>query len=148
MILMAEVFPLVVSNANVLEIAENRDIIARVYSSGVIETYQGYSAKNVAKGVWDTFKPPSNRYPMVPSLVLFPDEHGTGLVMFNRNGKPTYREDYTPDPVARELWEAIAKEDPYMSTPIHTPEKEGTKPNPGFLGVWGTNGSIDCFRPR
>jgi hypothetical protein len=59
--------------------------------------------------------------------------------------------------VAREFWEAIAKADPgYHPTeePFTVPdyveirEEGGSKPNPGFTGVWGTGGSIDCFRPR
>jgi len=153
-ILMAEVHPIVVTEDSPIAICENEKIVARLFPDGVAETYQGYHARKVALGLW------SMVISTASSMVFFPNGQGEGLVTFNRDGKPTYRPDYKPDAVAQELWEAVAKADPGYHVTAEEPftipawvdlkgdRKGGTKPNPGFQGMWGTGTSIDCYRPR
>jgi hypothetical protein len=146
-----ETYPVVVNREGVVPIHENMKCVARLFPEGVVETYQGYDPAKVARGIWATVDPKSD------TLVFFPNEHGEGLVTFNRDGRAVYRKDYTPDPVARMLWTCIADLDPwnaYGPPPGQTfkryrePKVGGTKPIPGFVGVWGTGASIDCYRPR
>jgi len=139
------------SQDGVLAFRNDGKVIVQVYPDGVVETRQGYDAELVARKVWQPVTPKT------VTLSFFPNDTGEALVAFNRDGRAVYRKGYTPDPVARELWECIAEMDPwYKGGPppgqtfviYREPEVGGTKPNPGFTGVWGTNGDIDCFRPR
>jgi len=78
--------------------------VARIYANGIVETHQGYDADSVASHFWNFTSIRST------SVSFFPDEQGTALVTIHTATRTlAYRNGYTPDPVARALWEALVR---------------------------------------
>lgn len=77
----------------------------RIYRDGVLEVFPSYDPKIVAESLWRRTDSDA------VAIQFFPDDHGLNpLVSIRRqDGAITYRKGYTPDPVARELWETISR---------------------------------------
>jgi hypothetical protein len=91
--------------------------VATLFPDGVVETYDGYSARRAAAAIWSglVLFPGINHQgtntgtvTIKPSWSFFVGDNQKPLVTVYNDGTVGYAWHYRPDPIAKELWETLA----------------------------------------
>lgn len=91
--------------------------VATLFPDGVVETYDGYSARRAAAAIWSglVLFPGINHQgtntgsvTIKPSWSFFVGTNRKPLVTIYNDGSVGYAWHYRPDPIAKELWETLA----------------------------------------